>query len=192
MAATVIRFDDAKNPPRTVFVDSSFIRALIQWSSDPGVASAAAAHGFYDRAKRANARLWTTPFTAEEILWAYVRRALQDTCRTYGIVSIGDLKRERRGDYARTIESCRPEILKMITALNRLKISFEFPGDQAAVRGTWGQMVWRAASQILDRFPIETADAFHIACATVGGTDHIASLDSDFREVDGLTIYCYM
>lgn len=192
MPATVVLFENVpKAPPRRLFVDTSFIKEILEFSRNSEDARAKSTFAFYEKVWKNNGRMWTTPFTVEEILWGFVRRALLDTAGTFELKSIRDLKQSRRADYVRTIESCQPTVRSMIAALNRLKISFEFPGDQAAMRGNWAHMVWQRAGEILDRFAIETADAFHIACATVAGTVEIVSLDDDFKAVDGVTVYCY-
>jgi len=135
--------------------------------------------------------LWTTPFAAEEILWAFVREELVRAKAPFGLATIAEFKRVRRDDYLGTLLASRQPLGVRVRALKRLRISFEFPGDQAPMRGDWGSQVMRTASQLLERFPLETADAFHIACSWVAGTNDIASLDDDFKVVDGLTVYCY-
>jgi len=191
MPATIVRFQDLSRPPQTAFLDTSFIRELIRWSNHPGDPRCAASHAFYQTTRAHNTRLWTTPFAAEEILWPFVRDELFRAMRPFGHATIAEFKRGRRDEYLRTLESCRPHLQTMIRALNRLRISFEFPGDQAAMRGNWGAQVVQVAGQLLERFPLETADAFHIACAWAAGTNHVVSLDEEFKTVDGLTVYCF-
>src|SRR5262245_61342317 len=143
MPATVVLFANVgKAPPRRLFVDTSFIREIVQFSRDPADPRAKSTFDFYEKVWKNNGRMWTTPFTAEEMLWGFVRNALHETAAGFELKTIGELKRTRRADYVRTIESCQPTVRSMIAVLNRLRISFEFPGDQAAVRGNWAQTVW--------------------------------------------------
>lgn len=191
MPAIVILFRDVAHPPDRLFIDTSFIQALIDWVAHPHDPSNAAARDFYNRMQASNARMWTTPFTAEEILWSYVRNALFDSMRPFGVATIRDFKIQRHADYERTLIACQPTLQTMVRALNRLKISFQFPGENTHMRGTWGRFVFDYAAQLCQRFALETMDAFHIACAYVGGTSNLVSLDRDFQQIDGFTVFSY-
>src|SRR5574341_1095000 len=106
MPATVVLFANVGNaPPRILFVDTSFIREIISFSRAPEDPRAKSTFAFYEKVWRNNGRMWTTPFTVEEILWGFVRKALHETASGFGLTTIGELKRTRRADYVRTIES---------------------------------------------------------------------------------------
>lgn len=190
MPAKVIFFHNVDRPPVRAFVETSFLRGLIDFSSRPDDPRLKAVFGFWQKAKASNTQLWTTPFTAEEILWAYVRRELKAVCETRNVATIRDLKRSYRQDYRDALFGCRPQLATMVRALNRYRISFEFPRENAGIRGPWGAMVWERVGKLVEKFELETADALHIACAMVGGGEMI-TVDSDFKEVDELTVYCY-
>src|SRR5205809_6643328 len=69
MPATVRLFRDVDRPPERLFADTSFVDTLLEWALTPEDPRCAAAHAFYQRIRVNNCALWTTPFTAEEILW---------------------------------------------------------------------------------------------------------------------------
>src|SRR5262245_40215411 len=118
MPATVRLFSEVDRPPGRLFADTSFVTTLLEWALTPTDPRCAAAYSFFQRIRSNNCVLWTTPFTAEEILWRYVRGALFEAMAPHGLNSVAEFKRVRREDYAWALVGCRPQLRKMLSALN--------------------------------------------------------------------------
>jgi predicted nucleic acid-binding protein len=188
MPATTIAFADVGRMPRQVYVDTSFVKALMDWTpgAGPRIGSSRA---FYDRAQRENVRMWTSPLTVEEIVWAFVRNALFAEMPRFEVKTINEFKRQRRGDYDRALTAIQPDVGRIFDALMRLKVTYRFPNENSGFTGNWGAAVVKQARQLSCTYSLETADAFHAAAAFVAGNPEVVSLDEGFRALDGFTVY---
>lgn len=131
---------------------------------------------------------WTSLLAIEETCWSALRRPLSDAARQRGL-SLADLKRHHRSEYASAYATGRQRTRALMAFLKGLSISLREPHAPAGREEQARRAACFLVRQMMDSYELEMADLFHIAFAKLDGTNAIATLDSGYQDVEGLEVY---
>lgn len=138
-----------------------------------------------------NAHLWTSPLVFEEALFVVLRAAVQRAAMDDGLGWTGwarfkaDHPREFRRHMLRRAQPVASALLEFTDGLG---VDIRLPEPllaQGAMRGVLAYIRWAPGS-----YPLEPADALHLACARFDRAV-IVTNDAAFQEVVGIEVLAY-
>ena len=175
--------------PTAVYIDTSVLFAAYLGGAGSGDVRDLACAAFVKAASASTmCDAWTSLLAIEEACWLPLKKELTGH-RPSGVKDLGEFRKRHAAAYAAAYASARTAVGALMEFLK---------GSRINVRGhraprTEGGRSERAACflvrHLMHAYELEMADLFHIAFAKLDGTNAIATLDTGYRDVDGIEVY---
>lgn len=195
MRTNVVELDTltGANAPADLLVETSFLcDAMWARRGESSEKAQRSLDALASMARQDHVRLWITPAILQETVFAFMkaemrREARASLGRALGWSQFKDLDREAFGA-AHAVKSAIAEEVRFFVATAGIEESLPRVRLDAQTTGRWiaAYMTW-----YLRRYPIEPADALHLACARVDGTRTIATNDLELQAVGGFRFLAY-
>jgi len=178
--------------PTRVLLETSFLCDALwgQWGLERDRAQLSWI--FLQRAESRGVRMWVTPAIVQEAIFAFMKpdMRMEAAARVGRQMTWSEFKRNHPLDFAEAHAACVTVARHIRAMLRTCGIEEALPRIRVDAQAT-GRWVAACACWYLRRYPIEPADALHIACARVDGTRAIATNDLDLQAVRGFQYLAY-
>ena len=199
MPAQVEYFSSVKNLPTSTYWDTSYILDLIRYSSEPRNKKYKEAKSFYEKLRKNNIPRYTSILAVEEAIYFILyTTGIKEDIKTY-TSSTGkkfrftkDFKNKELIRFQTSHKTHMARVLKFLTVIKSLGLILIYPKEFKDPRMPQiSKRITDYATALLNKHELEPKDAFHIAIARCARIEAIVSNDTDFKDIDGIKLYCF-
>jgi predicted nucleic acid-binding protein len=184
---------------KNIYLDASFIYALIASATDTTEDRFLQTRRFYNHLYNTRAEMWTSYLSVQELMHLEFRDALFKEIRQFeknnnikeNSLTYSSFKKNYRSEFNACYKKNKSIFHRLFKIIIGLKIQLKIPKDYSVSGFSKGRLITRYAKCLLDTYILEVADAFHIATARCNGTKIIATNDLDFKQVKNITVFSF-
>lgn len=191
MKSRVQHFDSVAVIAKEVYIDTSFIFDLLRYADYPDDPRLKSSRKFYDRMTASKVHMWTTIWAVQEVVWVILRGRI---LRVRSLLCLRtstykEFKEKYPTQYHEAFVSARPFVRRCFQAIRGFGFDIKFPMPFIYRRVSKGERILQYAQKVIDKYDLESSDAFHIAVARCEGTNHIVANDKGFYPVKTIKVY---
>lgn len=191
MKSRVQQFDSVAVIAKEVYIDTSFIFDLLRYADCPDGPRLKSSRKFYDRMRASKVHMWTTIWAVQEVVWVILRGRI---LRVRNLLCLRtstykEFKEKYPTQYHEAFVYARPFVRRCFQAIRGFGFDIKFPTPFIYRRVSKGERILQYAQKVIDKYDLESSDAFHIAVARCEGTKHIVTNDQDFHPVKTIEVY---
>jgi len=191
MKSTLQRFDSVAVIAKDVYIDTSFILDLLQYSHRPREPRLKSSKEFYERMTVRKVHMWTDVWAVQELLWVIVRNQILNVRDQLGLqgLTYGQFKHKHSAEYHWAFTRARRFERKCFQVIRSFGFDIKIPTPFIRRGLSKAERILQYTHRIINRYDLEYSDAFHVAVARCEGTKHIVTNDQDFYPVKTIEVY---
>jgi hypothetical protein len=191
MPATIQDMRALTTLPRAVYIDTNVLyKAYLAGASGSAPTPDELACPLFLRAVMASGACdaWTSLLAVEEACWIPLRSEL-DPHRPPAVQNRNAFRASQPAAYAAAYAGARAVVDLLMEFIKTCGIQVRGPRVPRPTSRRAERAVCYIVRGLVHLYELEMADYFHIALAKLDGTSAIATLDADYRDVDGIEVY---